>query len=118
MLKSKVQKLNCKEADRLIPYFMEDELDTPDLQDFIEHIKGCPDCEEELSIQFLVSRGLARLEDGNTFDLQKEQNMRMEDASRKLQWRTGMQQLLYLLEALLVLAGIGLLVTIHTLGVM
>ena len=63
--------MNCKEAEKTIPSFLNDELDGDDLADFLEHIEECPECKEELSIQFLVSEGLEQLEQGNNFNLQE-----------------------------------------------
>ena len=35
-------------------------------------MQECPGCKEELVIQFLVTEGMQRLEDGDAFDLQRE----------------------------------------------
>ena len=37
--------MNCKEIEKMIPAFLEDELDTEDLHDFIEHIEKCKESE-------------------------------------------------------------------------
>ncbi len=55
--------MDCKDEEKMIPVFLQDELDIKVLNQFIEHIDGCPECMEELSIQFLVAEGLERLED-------------------------------------------------------
>ena len=57
----------CKEIEKMIPSFLEDDLDTDDLREFMEHVERCNDCMEELSIQFLVTEGMARLESGSVF---------------------------------------------------
>lgn len=62
--------MDCKDEEKMIPVFLQDELDIKVLNQFIEHIDGCPECMEELSIQFLVAEGLERLEAGNNFNLQ------------------------------------------------
>ncbi|MDE6318231.1 MAG: zf-HC2 domain-containing protein, partial [Lachnospiraceae bacterium] len=54
--------MNCKEAEKMIPSFLNGELDGYDLAEFVEHIEECPECKEELSIQFLVAEGLEQLE--------------------------------------------------------
>ncbi|NBJ91605.1 zf-HC2 domain-containing protein [Parablautia muri] len=98
----------CKEIENMIPAFLADDLDTEDLRDFMEHVDNCEECMEELSIQFLVLEGLARLEAGNVFDLQNELKVRLEEAAHSLKRREGMQGLLYILEGLVVIAAIGL----------
>ncbi len=64
--------LDCKDYEKLIPNFLEDKLSTLMTEKFIEHIENCPDCMEELSIQFLITEGMSRLEEGSTFELAKE----------------------------------------------
>ena len=46
--------MNCKETEKKIPSFLHDELDGSKLEEFIDHVESCPECKEELSIQFLV----------------------------------------------------------------
>ena len=96
--------MKCKEAEKMIPLFLEDELETEELREFMEHIKTCDECKEELSIQFLVSEGMARLETGNVFDLQNELNVRMTDAGNSLHFRENLKWLLTVLEGFVVLA--------------
>ena len=100
--------MTCKEAEKLIPLFLKDELDTADLREFMEHVDKCDECTEELSIQFLVLEGMARLESGNVFDLQNELKTRMEEAGHILKLRESMQWLLYALEGLVGVAVITL----------
>ncbi len=75
--------MDCKEVERLIPEFISDKLDYKNLERFIGHIESCEDCMEELSIQFLVTEGMLRLEDGGAFDLQKELRQRIETAKKQ-----------------------------------
>lgn len=105
-------KLNCKEADKLIPYFLKNELNNHDLKRFVEHIAGCPDCKEELSIQFLVEEGMNRLEEGGSFDLQSELNKRLEGEKTKMRFRTGFQVFVYTLEILAILTIIMIIIMV------
>lgn len=83
---------------------MNDDLDTEELRDFIEHIESCDACKEELTIEFLVDEGVKRLETGNVFDLNKELNLRVEEANKDLRLREGMQWLYYGIVGLIVIA--------------
>ena len=47
-------------------------------------MQECPGCKEELVIQFLVTEGMQRLEDGDAFDLQRELEIRLTEAKRKV----------------------------------
>ena len=102
--------MECKEFERLIPDFIEDKLDYPTLKQFCEHMNVCAECKEELVIQFLVTEGIQRLEDGNAFDLQKELNTRMEDARKKIRVNSTFLRLGLIMEiaAVCLLAGIVL----------
>lgn len=101
--------MKCKEAEKLIPLFLDDELENDDLREFMDHIEKCEECKEELTIQFLVLEGVARLETGNVFDLQKELKIRMDGAGHDLRSRENMQWILYAVEGLV---GVALLTLI------
>ena len=64
--------MNCKECEKKIPNYIKNELEDEDLEDFIAHVEECPSCKEELSIQYLVTVGVMRLEDDGGFDLTRE----------------------------------------------
>ncbi len=100
--------MECKEFERLIPLFLADKLDYFTLKQFDEHMDQCEACREELVIQFLVTEGIQRLENGDAFDLQKELNTRLEEARRKLKFHGGIMRFGLVLEVIAVclLAGI------------
>lgn len=104
--------MDCKETDRLIPAFLKNELSGRELKGFMEHISGCDECREELSIQFLILEGMARLENGNTFDLQAELDRRLEDAARRMRLRKGLHFLVYGLEFLVIITIITIIIMI------
>lgn len=107
--------MTCKEAEKMIPYFLKDDLDTDDLREFMEHMDKCEECREELSIQFLVLEGMARLESGNVFDLQNELKARMVGAEHMLKRRESLQWFLYALDGLVVVAAITVIALLATL---
>lgn len=98
--------MECKQVEKLIPQFLSDDLATDELREFMEHIEVCTDCREELTIEFLVSEGLARLETGAVFDLQKELNDRIAMAEHRLHWRENVHMFLYILEGLVAVEAI------------
>ena len=51
-------------------------------------MRECPGCKEELVIQFLVTEGMQRLEDGDAFDLQRELELRLAEAKRKVRFHS------------------------------
>lgn len=76
--------MECKEFEKEIPLFIAGEVDDKTMLGFLEHIEKCPDCKEELIIQVLVQEGMARLEDGSAFDLQKELDRKMQEARKRI----------------------------------
>lgn len=83
--------MTCKEAEKLIPIFLHDELSYRDLTNFVQHIDECSECKEELTIQYLITAGTARLEDGNALDLNKELNDLLEASRAKVKIHKYMQ---------------------------
>ena len=81
--------MDCKETEKMIPAYLLNELEGKELDLFMEHIESCPECKEELSIQFLVSEGMEQLEAGNNFNLQKALQVKLEGALHQVRvWRT------------------------------
>lgn len=99
--------MKCKEAEKEIPSFLNDELDGRDLMEFVDHIEDCPECMEELSIQFLVAEGLEQLEQGNNFNLQKALTWKLEDADDKIRMNRILRHTLLVLEAAVVVVIIA-----------
>lgn len=64
--------LDCKDVQKEIKSFLEDDLEDKRLRQFVAHIKSCPECMEETTIQYLATEGINRLEDGLAFNLDQE----------------------------------------------
>lgn len=98
--------MNCRETRKHINQFIEDELEGRLLQDFMKHVTECPECREELAIQYLVSEGIQHLEKGSTFDLQGQLDKKMESAGKKVRARKRVIAFMYLIEVIAILAVI------------
>lgn len=100
--------MDCKEFEKLIADFIDRKLDYAALKSFCGHMDHCKNCREELVIQFLVTEGVQRLEDGGAFDLQKELEQRLQEARHELRVHEGFLRLGIAMEILAVclLAGI------------
>lgn len=79
--------MNCKEFEKEIPAFINDKLNEQVLPDFVDHIKHCKECEEELAIQYLTTEGLLRLEEGSAFSLDYELSQKVSKANRTVRMR-------------------------------
>lgn len=78
------RKMDCKEFLKLIPDFLNRDLEYRTLKHFFKHALHCSECFEELNIQFLITEGMNRLEEGDAFDLNKELNKRLVEAKGKI----------------------------------
>ncbi|MDE7199113.1 MAG: zf-HC2 domain-containing protein [Lachnospiraceae bacterium] len=90
--------MDCKDAERKIPFFLSDDLDGRGLAEFVEHIEDCPECMEELSIQFLVAEGMEQLEQGNNFNLQEALTAKLENADYRIRINRALRHILLILE--------------------
>lgn len=105
--------MDCKEFEKNIPSFVEDTMEYKVLRQFLAHFEECPECREELTIQVLVHEGIARLEEGNAFDLQEELKRRVEAADMRIRMRKSLKALritMYLLAFLALTAVMTLFV--------
>ncbi len=75
--------MECREFEKKIPLYLKNSLDFETMEAFQDHMDQCDACKEELSIQFLVQEGMRHLENGDSFDLDKEFRNRLEISRRK-----------------------------------
>lgn len=104
----KKENMDCKEFERLIPGFIAGKLDYLTLKSFSGHMEQCGSCKEELVIQFLVTEGIQRLEDGSAFDLQAELEQRLEETRQRIRFHSIFLRIGSVMEIIAVglLAGI------------
>lgn len=103
--------MDCKEFERRIPLFLQNNMDYESMEEFHKHMSECANCKEELSIQFLVSEGIKHLENGDVFNLDEELSGRIE-ASRRSHYRKGvvLNAFQWILTTILFLVGAALIV--------
>ena len=101
--------MDCKETQHCIQLFLKDELDDGAAQNFVEHVRSCNECMEELTIEYLLSEGMSRLENADDIDVQKELeemlNRTMARVRRKKQLKAGLFLLISMLLCMLFLGG-------------
>lgn len=101
--------MDCKETQRCIRLFLMDELDGGTAQEFVEHVHSCNECMEELTIEYLLSEGMIRLENADDIDVQKELeeklNRTVVRVRRKKQLKAGLFLVVSLLFCIILLGG-------------
>lgn len=61
--------MTCMKAQSLITGFINDELETDELEEFIKHVESCKDCMEELEVYYALLTAMKQLdEDKNLSD--------------------------------------------------
>lgn len=96
--------MDCKDFQDLIPLFLENKINKRQAQSFFEHMNECDECKEEVRIQYLISEGMLRLEEGKGFDLNKELDKKIEDTQKAIKSRTIANSIIYSLEVVAILA--------------
>ncbi len=66
--------MNCQETQSMILNYLNHNLDHETNKAFIEHIRSCPDCQDELEINYIVMTGMQQLDNDEVFttDYRKE----------------------------------------------
>lgn len=81
--------MRCDEFTKMIPKFVEDNLEKEYYNEFISHVKECKECKEDLEINYMIQVGLNRIENDATksFDILGEmerQLIRYEEKADKM----------------------------------
>lgn len=76
--------MDCKETQRLIHRFLDNELDVNTAREFILHVRSCKECMDELTIEYLISGGMAEFENADDdIDIQMELEKRLVSVNQK-----------------------------------
>ena len=54
--------MNCKETQRLLVSYINGELEEKEEEEFVRHIRRCPECYEELEVYATVFAGIRQLD--------------------------------------------------------
>ena len=57
--------MDCSTFNKDIDGFIGEKLNDEELNDFLNHLKTCKSCAEELEVNYIVHEGLIRLDDRN-----------------------------------------------------
>ncbi len=104
--------MDCKEVQKSITAFLNGELHGKNAENFLNHVEECPECKEELSIQYLVKEGTVRLEEGGSFDLSKDLNRLIETSYKKIKHQRMAAFAVYAMEFVAMIAVIFILVLV------
>ncbi len=78
--------MDCREAQSLINQFIDDRMDDDTAKAFIEHVRKCPSCYDDLEVNYTVMTVIRLLEDGDeTLNLPKQLDRKIEEKELKIQ---------------------------------
>lgn len=101
--------MDCKEVQRCIHLFLKDELDGVTAQKFVEHVRSCSECMEELTIEYLLLEGINRLENADDIDVQSELEEKLDRILKRrkiqMQFKAGLFLAACLLLCIFLLGG-------------
>ena len=106
--------MDCKDFENNIPVFLEEKMNSKQAKEFFAHMDECESCKEELRIQYLISEGTLRLEEGDSFDLNKELDIKLEKTKKKLKGQKITNLIIYAMEAVAIAAVIFILILVFT----
>ena len=64
----KEKDMNCREAQQLMSSFIEDKMDEETLEAFIDHVRSCPSCYDDLEVYYMVMSGIRQLDEEEDAD--------------------------------------------------
>ena len=78
--------MDCKTAQQKIMPYIEHKLSDRETEDFIEHIRGCEACSEELEVYFTIYYALEQLdyENHDTYNMKELLNRDLDRRERKV----------------------------------
>lgn len=100
--------MDCLEIEKQIPLFLENKLEGKEIRDFVEHVAACKECREELSIHFLASEGIDIIEEGESFDLEKELDNRLYGALKGYESKYLVRMTMLMTEGIAILIIIAI----------
>lgn len=98
--------MTCKETERLIIPYLNGELNEKATKQFLEHMKTCESCYEEMEIHYMATTGLERLESGSSIDIESEMRRILSQSERKLKQRQRIKLASTIVDTIAIIAVI------------
>ena len=75
--------MDCREAQSLINQFIDDRMDDDTARAFIQHVRQCPSCYDDLEVNYTVMAVIRLLEDEDeSLDLSRQLDHKIEEKER------------------------------------
>lgn len=105
--------MDCRIAQQKIMAYIERKLNDREMEEFVEHIRECKTCSEELEVYFTIHYALENLDDKGqeSFDIKDLLEKDLEDAEHRISGRSILKFYRRLFVVLLTLITAVLLIT-------
>ena len=91
--------MDCVSFRKHINAYLADELTDEELNDFLIHLESCPECRDELEINYIVIEGLNILdEERSDYDLSKAYNRTIKSSEQYLSFKKCLLVLCYVVD--------------------
>lgn len=88
--------MDCKHAQNMIRGYIDNTLTDYELQCFLEHIRSCPECYDELEVFYTVITGVRRLDDDNaSYDLRGTMQRSLAESEQYIRRLTFLKTIRY-----------------------
>ncbi len=77
--------MDCQEAQSKVLNYLNHKLNREETKKFIEHIRKCPDCQDELEINYIVMVGMRQLDEGEVLSADFRRELKEDMDSRYAQ---------------------------------
>lgn len=100
--------MTCKECQNMIRDYLENRLKAKELEGFIEHVRSCPDCYEELETYFIIGLATRVLDEGAdiSFDIKAMLLQELQEKELMLKRKKRRERILALVIVFLFAADI------------
>ncbi|HIU77772.1 MAG TPA: zf-HC2 domain-containing protein [Candidatus Pelethocola excrementipullorum] len=110
--------MTCKECQRLVPDYLNNDLKAKELESFITHVRSCPDCYEELETYFIIKLATQVLEDSADLSYDIKSMLQQDLAEKENLLYKKRRRILILMVLILVFLLADIVLTLHLLGVL
>jgi len=96
--------MNCRETQQMIYRYLNNDLEEHELQAFLDHVRGCPSCYEELEIYYSIQEALDYLEKDGKGAMNPSELLKIE--LREKETMLHKQRMFWLWQMILVWAAV------------
>ncbi len=108
--------MTCNECQKLIPEYLNNQLNKKELEAFISHVRSCPVCYEELETYFIIALATRVLDESAevSYDIKDMLEQDLDDKEKTLNKKK--RRFILLLAMILLFLILDLILTFHLLG--